>query len=114
MYITEALHAGTTTIILCICQQDMTIKVGSQYDATPYILHYVAFALTLVATQCNARIDSDPILAFLCGASLRLIAKKSLKFLIAFRKLTQCKALRHIVNQPLVYMYKHVHTVAAK
>ena len=44
-----------------------------------HMLSCVTFALTLIATQCNARIDSDPILVFLCVASLRLIAKKIAK-----------------------------------
>ena len=56
-------------------------------------LHCVAFALTLVGTQHNARIDLNPILAFLCIAFLCQIVKKSLKYLIiqnfAFHKLTQ-------------------------
>ena len=47
-----------------------------------HTLRCVAFVLTLVATQRNARIDSDPILVFLCVVSLRLITKKSRKGLI--------------------------------
>ena len=47
-----------------------------------HMLRCVAIMLMLVATQRNARIDSDPILAFLCFASLRLIAKKAIKVLI--------------------------------
>ena len=39
-----------------------------------HMLRCVAFTLTLVATQHNARIDLDPILAFLCVVSLHLIA----------------------------------------
>ena len=39
-------------------------------------LHCVAFALMLVETQYNARIDSDPILALPCVAFLRLVIKK--------------------------------------
>ena len=66
-----------------------------------HMLRCVAFTLTLVATQRNARIDSDLILAFLYVASLRLIAKKLLKQIFAFRKLAQRKDLRHIVNRPL-------------
>ena len=40
-----------------------------------FVLPRIAFALTLVATQSNAKIDSDSILAF-----LRLVMKKSRKF----------------------------------
>ena len=36
-------------------------------------LRRVSRALTLVATHWNARIDSDPISAFLCVAFMRLI-----------------------------------------
>ena len=39
------------------------------------VLHCVATASTLVETQCNARIDSDPILVFLYVAFLRQIVK---------------------------------------
>ena len=48
---------------------------NSLYDE----LRCVAFASTLLQTQHDARIDSDPILAFLCVGSLRLIAKKIAK-----------------------------------
>ena len=43
-------------------------------------LRCVAFALTLVATQSNARIDPDSILAFLCIALLHLVMKKLRNF----------------------------------
>ena len=53
------------------------LKVGSQYDATPYVaLHRLRIDTRRNAVQRNARIDLDPILAFLCVASLCLIAKK--------------------------------------
>ena len=53
------------------------LNVGSQYDATPYVaLHCLGVDTRRNAMQCNARIDSDPILVFLCVSSLRLIAKK--------------------------------------
>ena len=65
-------------------------------------LHCVAFALMLVAMQHDTRIDSDSILAFLCVVSWCLIAKKLLKILIRNFKLTQRKALCHIVNWPVV------------
>ena len=42
-------------------------------------LRCVAFASTLVGTQRDAKIYSDP--TYLCVGSLRLIAKKSLKIL---------------------------------
>ena len=44
-------------------------------------LRCVAFTSALVEMQRDARIDSDPVLAFLCVGSLRVIAKKSLKVL---------------------------------
>ena len=59
------------------------VRAGSQYDAKQCVaLRHVAFASTLVGTHRDARIDSDPIFAFLCVGSLRLIAKKSLKILV--------------------------------
>ena len=42
----------------------------------------VVFALTLVETQHDARIDSDPIFAFPCVAFLRLVVKKPPTFLV--------------------------------
>ena len=45
-------------------------------------LRYVVFASTLVETQHDARIDSDPILAFPCVVFLRLVVKKSPAFLV--------------------------------
>ena len=53
-------------------------------------MRYVAFASTLVETHHDARIDSNPILAFLCVAFLRLIVENSLEKLLeifAFREL---------------------------
>ena len=38
-------------------------------------LRCVVFVLTLVGTQCDARIDLDPILEFPCVVFLRLVAK---------------------------------------
>ena len=45
-------------------------------------LRCVVFASTLVETQHDARIDSDPILASPCVAFLRLVVKKSPTFLV--------------------------------
>ena len=42
-------------------------------------LHCIAFASTLVEMHHDVRIDSDPILAFLCVAFLCLIVEKSLE-----------------------------------
>ena len=63
----------------------------------------VVFALTLVETQHDARIDSDPIFAFPYVAFLRQVIKKPPTFLVicAFHELTQRKVLRHFVNRPL-------------
>ena len=44
-------------------------------------LRCVIFVSTLVETQHDARIDSDPILAFPCVAFLRQVVKKPLTFL---------------------------------
>ena len=54
-------------------------------------LRCVAFALMLVETQYDARIDSGPILALPYVAFLRLVVKKSPTFLViicAFHELT--------------------------
>ena len=40
-------------------------------------MRYVVFASTLVETQHDARIDSNPILGFTCIAFLCLVVKKS-------------------------------------
>ena len=40
------------------------VGTGSQYNTIPCV-HCVTFVLTLIAMQCNTRIDSDSILAFL-------------------------------------------------
>ena len=59
-----------------------------------HILRYITFALTLFATQCDARIDSDSILAFLYSGFLHLIGKKNFHVC----KLTQCKVQPRIVT----------------
>ena len=46
------------------------------------VLRCVDFALTLVGTQHNPRIDSDPMLVIVCVAFLRQIVKILLKYLI--------------------------------
>ena len=78
-----------------LASPELQVRLRSVHNMTlHHMLRCVAFALTLVTTQRNARIDSDPILAVLCVASLLLIAKKSLNLeMFAFRKLTQRKAL---------------------
>ena len=60
------------------------------------VVRCVAFALKLVATQSNARIDVDSILAFLRVALLQLIMENLNIFM--FRK-CNIRALRHIVNR---------------
>ena len=45
-------------------------------------MHCVVFASTLVEMQHDARIDSDPILAFSCITFLHLVIKKSPTFLV--------------------------------
>ena len=71
-----------------------------------FVLRRVTFVLILVATQSNARIDLDSILAFLCVAFLHLVMKKIAKIRIFSRiaSSTQrnARALRHIVNQALL------------
>ena len=63
-----------------------------------HALHYIAFTLMLVATRCDAIIDSDSILAFLCIASLQLITKKSLKLLIRNLCVSQIGAMQGLVS----------------
>ena len=55
--------------------KDIQYMLGPVHNTTlNNALRCVAFASTLVGTQRDARIDSDPIFAFLCVGSLRLIA----------------------------------------
>ena len=63
-----------------------------------HMLRCVTFTLTLVATQCNARIDSDPILVFLCVASLYLIAKKIAKIVIRNICVSQINAMQGLAS----------------
>ena len=57
-------------------------------------LHCVAFTSTLVETQYDARIDSDPILVLPCVVFLHLVVKKSQTFLRLVHKVMQDLALR--------------------
>ena len=67
-------------------------------------LRCIVFTSTLVETQHDTRIDSDPILGFPCTACLRLVVKNPrIFFSNKFVRLTQRKVLRHFVNQPLAY-----------
>ena len=76
---TEMEESGLETIVLCMFE--IITSNACLRSVHNMMLHHmlccVAFVLTLVTKQHNARIDSDPILAFLCVASLRLITKKS-------------------------------------
>ena len=72
----------------------LTVKASSQYNATQCI----AFAVTLIGTQYDTRIELDPILAFLCCIQASDHQKVTKMFNFAFRKLTQCKALCHSVK----------------
>ena len=65
------------------------LKAGSQYDAK---MRCVVFSLTLVEKQHDARIDSDPMLAFPCVAFLRQVVKKSLTFLVNDRSSDDCNS----------------------
>ena len=69
----------TIRCLIMLCLASTLVKAGSQYDAKQ---RCVVFAATLVETQHDARIDSDPVLAFLCVAFLRLVVKKSPAFLV--------------------------------
>ena len=62
---------------------------------------------TLVETQHDARIDSDPILAFLCVGSLRLIAEKSLKVLARKICVSQINATQGLAShcEPALKQY---------
>ena len=53
-----------TSVVVCL-------KAGSQYDARPHVGH----ASTLLAAQCNVRIESNPIHAFPCVAFMHLVIK---------------------------------------
>ena len=59
---------------LCSSPVQRWVKPSSQYDARRCV-RCVVHASALVATQCNAEIDLDPILAFPCVAFMRQIEK---------------------------------------
>ena len=52
----------------------------------------------LVETQHDARIDSDPILAFPCIAFLRLVVKKPPTFLVINLCVSQINAMQGLVS----------------
>ena len=61
-------------------------------------LRCVAFASTLVETHYDARIDSDPILAFLCIAFLCLIIEKSLEKIVRNVCVSQINATQGLAS----------------
>ena len=69
-------------------------------------LHCVVLAFEFAATQWNTRIDSDPILAFLCVASLCLVTKNhefvnifTLRKLDAMQRMRPCIILWTSLNR---------------
>ena len=60
-------------------------------------LRYVVFASTLVEKKHDARIDSNPILAFLCVAFLRLVKNPDL-FLVINLCISRINATRGIAS----------------
>ena len=71
------------------------------------VLHYVVFVSTLVETQHDARIDSDPILAFPCVAFLRLVVKNPPTFLVINLCVSQINAMQSLVSlcEPAFRLY---------
>ena len=61
-------------------------------------LRYVIFASMLVEMQHDARIDSDPILAFLCVMFLRLVVKKSPAFEIINLCVSRINAMQGLAS----------------
>ena len=98
------MREGCSSLCMCVCVCVITLAATCTYIVYMYliytlntctinlrpvhnttlnnVLRCVIFASTLVETQHNARIDSDPILAFLCVAFLCLVVKKSPTFLV--------------------------------
>ena len=61
-------------------------------------LRCVVLTFELAATQRNARIDSNPILVFLCVAFLRLVTKnREFVNIFALRKLDATQRMRPCV-----------------
>ena len=85
-------------LLRCIECTICCINLRSVHNTTlNNALRCVVFASTLVETQHDARIDSDPILAFSCVAFLRQVVKKPLTFLVinlsvSRTNATQCRA----------------------
>ena len=82
----------------------------------------IALALALIAMQQNARIDSEPILAFLCIAFLRLVTKHY-KFMKIFALckldamqcmrtcITYCEPALTVISSKLQSICEHQHAV---
>ena len=69
---------------MCGTCSGLCVKAGSQYTVCCVVLCRL-YVDACVAMQCGARIDLDSILVFLCIKFLRLITKKSLKFICVSR-----------------------------
>ena len=69
-------------------------------------LRCIVFASTLVETQHDARIDSDPMLVFPCVAILRLVVKKPLTFLVINLCVLQNNAMQGLASlcEPGLYV----------
>ena len=88
------------------------IKAGSQNDARPCVA-LRRHALTLAATQPNARIDSNPIPAFPRVAFERQIEKNCANSIVsplAKFNATQRKAFASTCEPALIVTTPHVHT----
>ena len=78
-------------------------QAGSQYDAKQCVaLHCVAFTSMLIETHHNSRIDSDPILAFVCVAFLCLTGEKSLEKFFGVSRINATQGLASLCEPAFV------------
>ena len=72
-----------------------------------HLLCCVVFALRLVETQHDARIDSDPILAFTCVAFLCLVVKNPQIFLVINLCFSRINAMQGLTSlcEPALIVY---------
>ena len=70
-------------------------------------LRCITFALTFVETHHDARIASDPILAFLCVAFLHLIVENSLEKIVRKFCVSQINTMQGLVSfcEPALNFY---------
>ena len=83
MALVEALTNVDLALVEALTETKSDVDLRPVHNTTQnYALRCVAFASTLVETQYDARIDSDPILALPCVAFLHLVVTKSPTFLV--------------------------------